>query len=381
MDITGVIVICLPALAACYAAMILYFTLPLCRKPSVVAPAEDELPFVSVVVAARNEDRNIRRCLESILGQDYPAGLFEVIVSDDHSTDRTKAEALLASNTNLAVRLTLLEAGAGDGTGKKRAVERAVRAAKGTWILTTDADTRREAGWLRTMATEALAPGTCMVLGPVRIEGVSCFGQVQALEFAGVMGLTAGSAGAGLPLMCNGANLMYRKEDFENAGGLGGSLRYSSGDDQFLLEAFRRKFGGKAIRFAMKRSAVISTDAEETVAGFMHQRMRWVSKSRGYRDPAVIAAGALTYLVQVVILLVAIAGCFHPALLLTALGCWGIKIVAELPLVTRTAIFLGIGKNLWYYVPAQLFQLVYVPVAGVAGLILPYRWKDRVISA
>jgi cellulose synthase/poly-beta-1,6-N-acetylglucosamine synthase-like glycosyltransferase len=361
--------------------MILCFTLPLCRKPSTVVTAEDDLPFVSVVVAARNEERNIRNCLESILGQDYPADRFEVIVSDDHSTDRTKAEALLAANANLAVRLTLLDAGAGDGKGKKRAIERAVRAAKGTWILTTDADTGRETGWLRTMATEALAPGTRMVLGPVRIEGVSCFGKLQALEFAGVMGLTAGSAGAGLPLMCNGANLMYRKEDFENAGGLGESLRYSSGDDQFLLEAFRKKFRGKAIRFAMKRSAVISTGAEETLAGFLYQRMRWVSKSRGYRDPVVIAAGALTYLLQVALLLVAIAGSFHPALLLTSLGCWGLKIVAELPLVARTAVFLGIGKSLGYYVPAQLFQLVYVPVAGMAGLILPYRWKDRVISA
>ena len=197
MDIPGVIVICLPALAVCYAAMILCFTLPLRRKPLIAAPAEDDLPFVSVVVAARNEERNIRRCLESILEQDYPADRFEVIVSDDHSTDRTKAEALLAANSNLAVRLTLLEAGAGAGAGKKRAVERAVRAAKGPWILTTDADTGREAGWLSTMATEALAPGTRMVLGPVRIEGASCFGKLQALEFAGVMGLTAGSAGAG----------------------------------------------------------------------------------------------------------------------------------------------------------------------------------------
>ena len=46
-------------------------------------------PFISVVVAAKDEADNIGSCLRSVLAQDYPA--FEVIVSNDRSEDDTRA--------------------------------------------------------------------------------------------------------------------------------------------------------------------------------------------------------------------------------------------------------------------------------------------------
>src|ERR1035437_4165470 len=45
--------------------------------------------FISVIIAARNEEKNIRNCIESIFKQSYPANLFEVIVVDENSTDST----------------------------------------------------------------------------------------------------------------------------------------------------------------------------------------------------------------------------------------------------------------------------------------------------
>jgi cellulose synthase/poly-beta-1,6-N-acetylglucosamine synthase-like glycosyltransferase len=363
-----------------YALMILWFTLPLFRKRMRPVPARS-LPFVTVVVAARNEEDKIRTCVEGIISQDYPPDRFEVIVSDDHSADRTKAETLEAVSRNPSVRLTFLEASAEYGNGKKPAVERAVRSALGELILTTDADTRRGPGWLRSMAEAYGSAGSKMVLGPIRMEGSDFFQKLQSLEFLGVMGLTAGSAFLDVPLMCNGANFMYEKKGFEEAGGLTGSLRYPSGDDQFLLAAFRKRYGGKAIAFALCNEAVVTTNAERSLSGFMNQRMRWVSKSKGYRDPAVLAAGSLTYLVHAVLLAGILAGLFHPALLVTVLACWALKMVTEFPMVAGMAFFFGRGKELWLYLPAQLLQLIYIPVVGLLGLILPYRWKGRVIRA
>ena len=46
-----------------------------------------DLPFVSIVVPARNEEKYIERCIISLLDQDYPG--FEIIVIDDNSTDAT----------------------------------------------------------------------------------------------------------------------------------------------------------------------------------------------------------------------------------------------------------------------------------------------------
>jgi hypothetical protein len=72
---------------------------------------------------------------------------------------------------------------------------------------------------------------------------------------------------------------------------------------------------------------------------------------------------------------------FSRPMLIAAFVCWAGKMIAEFPMVAQMAFFFGRGKDLWLYIPAQMFQLVYVPVAGLSGLILPYRWKGRVIRA
>jgi hypothetical protein len=76
-----------------------------------------------------------------------------------------------------------------------------------------------------------------------------------------------------------------------------------------------------------------------------------------------------------------VTGIWFHGLLPAAAGCFFIKIVADLFLVVPVARLFGAMKDLWLYVPAQLFQLVYVPLTGVAGLFLPYRWKGRLIKA
>jgi len=57
--------------------------------------------------------------------------------------------------------------------------------------------------------------------------------KLQSLEFLGIMGTTAGSAAMGIPVMCNGANLGYRRAAFIAGGGYSGNLQFGSGDDQF----------------------------------------------------------------------------------------------------------------------------------------------------
>ncbi len=367
-------------LTGAYALMILWFTVPLIRKrrnPS----ADHELPPVTIIIAARNEEPLLPACLDSILLQDYPAERYQVLVSDDHSTDRTAETVREYQRQFPAAGLILISAGPKEPAGKKAAIERALAMAAGEVILTTDADTSRGTGWLRAMTAGFPAGMPAMVLGPVLLTGSCFFQRLQRLEFLGIMGLTAGSAVSGTPLMCNGANLLYSKSGFFETGGFGGNRKFSSGDDQFLLAGFRKRYGRNAVTFAFRDEAVVSTPAENTFAGFLNQRFRWVSKSRGYRDPVVILVGAITWIFQAALLVALVAGMFGHPIGKIALLCVGIKLVADLPLVAGMAIFFRTVADLWLYLPAQLFQVVYVPLTGLLGLILPYRWKGRLIRA
>ncbi len=106
-------------------------------------------PIVSVIVPARNEEACLGPCLESLVAQTGVA--FEIIVVDDHSTDRTREIALSFP----AVRV--IEAGPlPDGwTGKNNAVVTGARQARGQWLLFTDADTVHLLGSLARALTEA----------------------------------------------------------------------------------------------------------------------------------------------------------------------------------------------------------------------------------
>lgn len=96
-------------------------------------------PLISVIVPARNEEKNIRRCVEAILNQDYPN--FQVLVLDDRSTDSTSAIlAELSARDSRLVVLAGRELPAG-WAGKPHALYQAAASATGEWLLFLDADT------------------------------------------------------------------------------------------------------------------------------------------------------------------------------------------------------------------------------------------------
>lgn len=108
-----------------------------------------EQPLISVIVPARNEEVCLGTCLESLVAQ--TGVTFEIIVVDDHSTDRTRfiAESFPAARVIDAGPLP-------DGwTGKNNAVTTGARNARGEWLLFTDADTVHLPGSLARAPAEA----------------------------------------------------------------------------------------------------------------------------------------------------------------------------------------------------------------------------------
>ncbi len=102
-------------------------------------PPPSTTPLISVCIPARNEERNIRACVEAILNQDYPD--FEVIVLDDRSMDATQEilRQLAAQNDRLKIiNGSDLPKG---WAGKPHALFQASATARGEWLCFVDADT------------------------------------------------------------------------------------------------------------------------------------------------------------------------------------------------------------------------------------------------
>jgi chlorobactene glucosyltransferase len=103
------------------------------------ADPPSDLPLVSLVIPARNEARNIRRCVESALASSYPR--LEVIVVDDHSTDETGAIAADIARRDARLRVVTPPALPDGWFGKQWACTAGAAAARGELLGFMDADT------------------------------------------------------------------------------------------------------------------------------------------------------------------------------------------------------------------------------------------------
>ncbi|MFZ4592077.1 MAG: glycosyltransferase [Ignavibacteria bacterium] len=109
------------------------------RKRKYNSIPKDELPFVSVLIPARNEERSIRECVESLLDQDYKK--FEVIVLNDNSEDGTGMMLEELRNKYKELKVINGKPLPAGWSGKNYACHQLYKASKGEYILFTDADT------------------------------------------------------------------------------------------------------------------------------------------------------------------------------------------------------------------------------------------------
>lgn len=117
------------------------------------SPAGYELPtqapLVSIVLPVRNEEQHIDAVLETLVAQNYPD--FEILVVDDGSTDTTPQRLAAWEKRVAHLRLLRIEALPSGWVGKAHALQCGVEAARGDWVLFTDADTRHAPDTLHTM--------------------------------------------------------------------------------------------------------------------------------------------------------------------------------------------------------------------------------------
>jgi cellulose synthase/poly-beta-1,6-N-acetylglucosamine synthase-like glycosyltransferase len=335
--------------------------------------------FISVIIAARNEEANIGQCLEDLAMQQYPGTLFEIIVVDDDSTDETASivSAFAKEHVGLSVKIIKPDA-AIEGTRKKKAIGTAVNIAGGELIITTDADCRMGKAWLVTYAACYQEKHPAMIIGPVTYNtGNTLFAQWQTLEFLSLIASGAAMAGLGRPMLANAANMAFTKSAFTEAGGYAGNRKLVSGDDVFLLHAIKTKYGNRSVKFLWNHNALVYTYPQPTVTGFLNQHARWASKAKYYKDPWLIFVSLTVFLFSLVLIGGIAVSFIHWYFAWVTIILWLSKYIVDLPLLLSITDFTGQRRMMRHYAWFQMVYPFYVVIAAMAGWTGKFKWKGR----
>ena len=362
-----------------YVLLILYFLLGWLRLNEYVPANAMPVTRVTVVVPVRNEEKNILNLLGNLRDQQYNKDLFEVIVVDDHSTDNTLKLINSFSMSNLRVIALKDDPALADAsrTNKKIGIEKAVHAANGTLIMTTDADCHPGSNWIKTTVAYYEQHQPVMIAGMVSyFHDTSFLGKFQTLDFLSLVGIAAASIQNGFYNLCNGANLAYTKAAFLEVDGFRQIDHIPSGDDMMLMHKMAKKFGDK-IAYLKNKDSIVYTSTEKDFVTFWNQRVRWTSKSTHYEDKRITGILAFVYLVNLLIVLNLAIGIFYPPMLKLAMWMFLAKLCIDTLFTYAVTKFFRRENLLWLFLPMQAVHVLYIILIAPAGVFGKYNWKGR----
>ncbi|MGE5399392.1 MAG: glycosyltransferase [Ignavibacteriales bacterium] len=342
--------------------------------------SDEELPTVSVILPARNEEANISATLTSLANQDYPKEKLTIVMVNDRSNDATgaKMQEFACRYKNFRqVNIEMLPEGFAP---KKHALSKAISGTDSEMIITTDADCTHPAEWVRTLLSYFKEDtGLVTALTVFEPDDYTIYHRLHSLDFLSQAVVSAGAMGNNMPLMCSAPNLAYRRKAFDEIGGYGDKSVCVSGDDNLLLQNLVKLKKYKTA-FAVGSGSIVKSVPPLTVSGVWHQRLRW--GTQGFFYPAKVKlAGLMIFLYYLAIVLC-------PVLYFAGLISSTSLIVIPLIKIISDFIVIRAGfKKLKIKFETGIFLLLSAihPMLIIATLIssftMPFDWKGTSLKS
>ena len=324
----------------------------------------------SVIIPCRNEEKNILKIISCLQQQTYLR--FEIIVVDDHSTDKI-AEFIQKNKLPNLKFIQLTE----NKIGKKAALAEGIKNATGDLIITTDADCEMGERWLQEIIAFYENEKPKMIIAPVLLRGEKIFFEtLQSQEMIALTVSACGSLHYNLPLLCSGANLIYETEAFEAVSGFENINKTLTGDDIFLMLKFQKHFPGQ-IKYLKSKKATVVTTAEKKISSVISQRKRWASKTFLYEFNYITIVAVVIFAANFFIFLTGILSLINVKFAYALIPTILLKSFADYMLIHSATSFFGKKFNPLVFIFGSLAYPVYVSVLGLISPFTNYSWKER----
>ncbi len=320
-------------------------------KIAVIIPIKNELDKLPALLDALNRQKGVE---------------FQLIVIDDNSDDA--GFDYIAKRKHQFSDMLLLP---NEGTGKKQAIKTAINHTECELIVSLDADCIPGENWLKTIAHFYDASKPDLIICPVNMTIGSSFVQrFQQFEFISLIGSGAGAAGAGMPILCNGANLAFTREAWRASEA---ELHFDtpSGDDIFLLQSIKKR--GGSIEFLKSENAMVDTKPQTSWKAFMTQRSRWAGKMSIYKDFQLTATALIVASMSALIPISLALSIADNRFVFILLIVFAVKWLADTLFFNDIKSFFSLKSIV---VPSLVFSLIYPFYIVLTLIIIPFRSKN-----
>lgn len=234
-------------------------------------------PSISIIIAARNEYKNLKQLIPALLQLDYQN--VEICIGLDRCDDESKA--FLDQEKSPLIRYINIESTPEDWNPKKFALNEAINVAKGEWLVFTDADCLpRSDQWLNELTKEMTENINCVIGLSPYVLNQTLLGQYVRFEAYMTAFVYAAMTLFSKPYMAVGRNMAIRKSYFEAIGGYSEIKSITGGDDDLL---FQGAIPAHKVAIALGEKSLVDTTPENSWGAYFKQKLRHFSVSKHYK--------------------------------------------------------------------------------------------------
>lgn len=328
-------------------------------------------PPVSVVISARDEYKNLKAFLPSILTQNYPE--FEVVVVNHLSEDDSQYLLRDFQKQYPHLKIVTLNQNPNFFHGKKFPLSIGIKEARNEILLLTDADCKPvSSDWIRSMVS-AYGPRTEIVLGYSNFMPAKGFlNLLQRFEAFHTALLYLSLAKTGMPYMGVGRNLSYKRTLFFRQKGFINHYIIASGDDDLFINRAARS-SNTAIN--LQPDSFVLSRAKNTWGAWFRQKRRHYSTGSYYRFWHKIVLG--TYSLSQLLFYSLLA-----VLLILQFPWWAVASLAGIRFLSQWLIWGLANKKLKsgrFVVISPLLEIIWLLIVGgilvTKPLVKEPKWK------
>ncbi|MBI3233243.1 MAG: glycosyltransferase [Bacteroidetes bacterium] len=328
-----------------------------------VKNAENNLPEIAILIAARNEESNIGSCIESIKKLVYPKDKLHIYIGNDQSTDNTLEVALKAIDNDSRFHIYTIEENIGLAKGKANVLAQLARKSTSEYIFITDADILVNPQWVKTLL-QYFDDKTDLVSGSTLIND----GSWQDLDWRYFTMVLQAMANCGIGCTAVGNNMAIRRSTYEKLGGYE-NIPFSIVEDYALFQQVKNNgFGWKNIYV---KDCLNYTYGTDSLKQLVNQRKRWAKgglEGFNWFWRALFGVFGIYHLVSLALLFI------NPML---ALGFFSTKYILQLFINLLLNFKLNLKLNYIYLLTYEFYNLFFNTLLSIAVLTPGVVWKNR----